>query len=108
MNDDLLIDVSRRRRDLEVTIREILARHDPMGLIRMGAPNHEYRPEAAFMAEWLMDCRGVVEFIVVKNELYGTFCHLFDSASVGTPDHYEAAAQEIFDAWQAWRTKGKA
>ena len=75
---------------------EIIRRHDPIGLIRMGAPNHEYSPEAGTIFPRLQ--RTVITSPQdVLNIVYDEFCAWFSGQTIaGHIDGYRTMSEEIY------------
>jgi hypothetical protein len=74
-------------------LRAILNRHDPVGLIGLGCPEHEYDPERGTIAPKLMRCRSFDEVLDV---VYAEFCAWF-GGSAGPKSRYAKLAEDL---WQ--------
>jgi hypothetical protein len=85
----------------EVQITEILWKHDPMGLTRLGCPTDEYSPEAETITALLLRCdsRGGVQEMI-----HAEFTAWFCEDVVRPLETFESVAEEI---WQEWIERGK-
>ena len=70
----------------------ILAKHDPIGLIKMGAPPDEYKYEARLILPLL-----AIDNVNIAQEARRVFSSQFDTAvsRTGPRETYEAIAQDI-------------
>jgi hypothetical protein len=83
---------------MKAKIEQILVRHDPIGLIKMGAPQDEYDSEAQMICE-----RTTKHFSREKIHqiIHEVFVHQFDDGKKGLKsiagpyDNYKAIALEI-------------
>lgn len=75
---------------------EILARADPLALVRGGAPRDEYQPEARTTLPRLRTCSSARDVRdVIDDEFARWFGEYYRS-----PSGYRVAASEIWEAWQ--------
>lgn len=73
-------------------VKEVIDKHDPVGLISGGAPRDEYAGEVIKVIKLLpCDKRKLVE------EIYKVFVDSFDEQIAGDKSKYELIAGEIFD-----------
>lgn len=82
-------------------ILEILNRHDPIGLVGIGAPDDEYEPEAGTILARLDEARSAGELERIVHE---EFVSWFSEEIAGPRSRYEEAAREV---WRAWETSGR-
>lgn len=73
---------------------DLMARHDPMGLVEIGAPDDEYRPEVERILPRLEDAGSVEDLEQIIHEV---FVSLFDEELAGSREHYQDVAVET---WQ--------
>lgn len=83
-------------------LREIVSRAlneaDPLGLLRMGAPEDEYDPEVDTILPRL---RGAASEADVRTILHEEFVRWFDESLAGAPEVYDGAARKIWAYLQA-------
>jgi hypothetical protein len=96
-----------------LAIRQIFSRHDPQGLIKAGAPIHEYDNEVTFVLShterMLTTFRAIkVPDATLENHFDGRFFRdLVYATSVlyfglelsGSPDKYQPLANDLRDWW---------
>ncbi len=76
-------------------IREIINKHDPIGLIAIGAPEDEYDPEVKTIVYQLKDVRTIAQ---MQDLVYQEFLRWFEEKSiVGEWDSYAEIANEIYN-----------
>ena len=86
--------------ELFAGVTEILARHDLMSLVEIGAPADEYEPEVGTILPRLRDAADADD---VQGILHEEFVRWFD-ADILTPEaQFAAPAAEI---WALWRRLG--
>ena len=74
-------------------LREIINRHDPIGLITGGAPEYEYDPEASSIIVGLIPGQSEEAMLGL---VHGFFTRDFgDDGSAGPPDAYSTLTREI-------------
>lgn len=78
----------------------LLARHDPMGLVKIGAPDHEYRPEVKRILPRLEEASSAEDLERIIHEV---FVSMFNEELAGSRSHYREAALE---AWELSRRFG--
>lgn len=78
--------------DQQKQIQHILFEHDPIGLIRCGAPHNEYSPESQSITPQLVDGMSVEE---VAEVVFEEFIKWFDEKLVGDYDRYVRIASDI-------------
>lgn len=78
-----------------VAICEVLAKHDPQGLIRMGAPLDEYSPEAHPLSDKIQPPYSVDK---IAEAVHQVFTEMFAPMRVGTRDEYMPIAVDICEA----------
>lgn len=93
-----MTEAANRDQELQAALEDILRRHDPIGLILMGAPDDEYLFEAGLLAQALPRCEHVPD---VTQAAFNLFTAMFKPCNVGTYDDYRALATE---AWALWQT----
>lgn len=78
-------------------LRDLLARHDPLGLISVGAPNDEYEEQADTLLPRLLELRrsGEPEEGAVLRIVHEEFVKWYGAAAAGTAERYAASAIEI-------------
>ncbi len=85
-----------RDQELQKRIEDIVAAHDPIGLILMGAPDDEYLFEAGLIIQALPRCEHVPD---VTQACLNLFTAMFAGVRVGVYADYLALAADV---WQAW------
>lgn len=81
-------------------LTEILAKHDPMRLIKHGSPDDEYAPEAEAIAAkvWIGCGQNYVTQLV-----YDVFVEYFAPLPVGSKHDYHEVAKDVYDCIEASR-----
>ena len=79
-------------RNLKGSIKEVIDLYDPIGLLKMGAPQDEYNPEIKEVAEKIANCRNVEE---IQKLIYETFVKWFDQDIAGDVEKYKEPAEDI-------------
>jgi hypothetical protein len=72
----------------------LFARHDPIGLVKIGAPNDEYSPEVERILPRLGEAHSVEDLERIVHEV---FVSMFDERLAKSPEHYRDIALE---AWE--------
>lgn len=94
----------RRRRELARTystlyaeVTELFARHDPLGLVGMGAPRDEYEPEVGTILPRLIRLRSerAVTIEAVQQVIHEEFIQWFSPGIAGPAERYHAPAEEL-------------
>lgn len=100
-------DESSRRRQLRneygslyLAIADILYRHDPIGLVALGAPADEYQPEADTILPKLKQAGSVEE---LRRIIHQEFISWFGPDSAGPEERYQALS---LDVWRVWHQNG--
>lgn len=78
-------------------IRKILNKHDPMGLIRMGAPEDEYNPEVEEIMDVARKSHDVDEFIDYVHEI---FINWFTETDAGPRDRYISLSKDLYELFK--------
>ena len=79
----------------ELDIEQLLFRHDPMGLVALGAPSDEYESEAETIAPRLADVTSAED---VRRVLHEEFVSWFTDDTAPSPDALTAPADELWAA----------
>jgi len=74
-------------------LRRVLNRHDPIGLIGLGAPENEYDPERSVIASRLRFCKTPDE---VPDMVHGVFEEWFGRTTAGARKKYAQLADELW------------
>ena len=74
-------------------LEQLLARHDPMGLIEIGLPDDEYRPEAQAILPRLREASSPADLRGIVHE---EFVRMFFAELAGKESDYEQIAQELW------------
>lgn len=84
-------------------LRDLFARHDPNGLIAVGAPNDEYEEQADLLLPRLLKLHHAGEFSqpAVLRIVHEEFIKWFGAATAGAEERYASSAEEI---WREWGT----
>jgi len=85
-------------------VRAIVNRHDPVGLIRIGAPDDEYDAEIGTILPRL---QGAMSSEDVQQIVYEEFRRWFDSSARWSAAEYEVMAREIWELWQQYHGLGR-
>ena len=86
--------------ELFAGVTEILARHDLMGLVEIGAPADEYEPEVGTILPRLRDSADADD---LQRILHEEFVRWFDEDILAPEAEFAAPAAEI---WTLWRRVG--
>ena len=86
--------------ELRETIETILRRHDPIGLIGMGAPEDEYDPEVGTILPRLKEATTEDQ---LKGIVHAEFVRWFGAETAGPVDLYTAPARELWAALSSFR-----
>jgi hypothetical protein len=78
-------------------LRDLLARHDPLGLIAVGAPSDEYEEQADTLLPRLLELRraGEPEEEAVLRIVHEEFVKWHGAATAGAAERYAVGAAEI-------------
>lgn len=77
-------------------VLKILAKHDPVKLIKSGSPKDEYSPEAAYIVRYLI-ADNFEDFYL---ETYEMFLRMFSSETICGPKQiYKDLCQEIWNKY---------
>lgn len=87
-------------KELFAGVTEILARHDLMALVEIGAPADEYEPEVGTILPRLRDAADADD---VQRILHEEFARWFDADILAPDAEFAAPAAEI---WTLWRRLG--
>jgi hypothetical protein len=82
-------------RTLHHQIAAVLIRFDPVGAFS-GGNTDEYVAEAALILARLSACKSAAE---ACSAIYNVFLDQFGPCSARSPDHYNKAADEIWELW---------
>ena len=99
-NNDVLLTLDRdsvkaEHTDKFIKLREIVNRHDPIGLIAIGTPEDEYEPEVMTIIVQLKN--GMTEE-QVHDLIYQEFMRWFnDESTVGPKNFYKELAKDVYD-----------
>jgi hypothetical protein len=75
-------------------LTDLLCRHDPVGLVNLGAPKDEYEPEVSTIIPRLKNASGPDD---VRKIVHEEFLHWFGAEETSGPESaYDAIAQEIW------------
>jgi hypothetical protein len=77
-------------------VTELLARHDPIGLIELGMPMDEYEPEVGTIVPRLRSASSPDD---VRRIVHEEFERWIDSDTGGPPSHYDAVGDELWALW---------
>jgi hypothetical protein len=88
--------------ELRRAIASVLRRHDPVGLISMGAPDDEYDPEVGTILPRMRDATSELNMVRILHE---EFVRWFGHDQAGTVTSYEAPAREIWEHWLLSRAR---
>jgi hypothetical protein len=84
-------------------VAAILFRHDPEG-INYGFNTDEYEPETGTIIPRLESCANIGE---VRRVVHEEFRRWFAPGFTHPEEHFEAAANDIWNAWQQYRRKSE-
>jgi hypothetical protein len=68
-------------------IEKILAKHDPVKLIKIGAPEDEYSSEAQMICERMNKFNRITAVEKIQDIVYEAFIHQFSGGSCFSMDH---------------------
>ncbi|HVI41277.1 MAG TPA: hypothetical protein VM577_11500 [Anaerovoracaceae bacterium] len=74
-------------------VEDVIRKHDPQGLIKMGAPPDEYSSEAKDATHHLSMSRSLEQF---QKALWAVFICSFSAKFAGNLEDYESMAKEIW------------
>lgn len=74
-------------------LSDLLARHDPLGLMGIGCPPDEYSPEARVILHRLHQAKSVE---LLRKIIHEEFVKMFTAEMVGDESRYEAIALEVW------------
>lgn len=77
-------------------IEAILVKHDPQGLIAIGAPLDEYESEAEMVFDAIANHNDLISVDRLMDILHSVFVLQFDSMMAGNRESYRAIAEEIY------------
>jgi len=80
-------------------LRDLFARHDPLGWIAVGAPSDEYEEQADMLLPRLLQLHhsGEPSELTVLRMVHEEFVKWFGAATAGPVERYGPAATEIFE-----------
>ncbi len=78
---------------LEERIREVINRHDPIGLIAYGCPSDEYDPEIQKIIPKIKIAKSVLE---LHDSVYSIFCEMFNKNIAGNRREYRELSEELY------------
>lgn len=76
------------------TIKDIIDKNDPIGLINIGAPSDEYDSETKQISNGLDKCNSEED---VLNMVYKIFKDSFDEDIAGKKDTFKNIAKQIYE-----------
>ncbi len=79
--------------ELELRISLVINKYDPIKLLREGAPDDEYAPEAKMIAETLNEAKSES---ALKKKVYDIFVEMFGRDVAGKKNKYRRLAQEVY------------
>lgn len=79
--------------DLQERIQSIINKHDPLKLIKSGAPAAEYAPETERIVFRLASARSAEQ---LHDVVYDVFVEMFDARIAGEKEKYRAMSEEIY------------
>ncbi len=74
-------------------VRDIINKHDPIGLVKLGCPINEYHPEVKQIISKINLKNSVNE---LQEAVYHIFVNMFDKKLVGPKSKYQELSAEIF------------
>lgn len=74
-------------------LTEIINKHDPISLLKIGAPKDEYKHEINAIAKGLKSCKSKKE---IQQLVYDTFVKFFSKEIAGNFNQYDKIAEEIY------------
>jgi hypothetical protein len=80
-------------------LRDLFARHDPLGWIAVGAPNDEYEEQADMVLPRLLELRttGSLAGAEVLRIVHEEFVKWFGAGTAGLAERYASIAAEVFE-----------
>ena len=78
---------------LQDRVRKIINRHDPVGLLKMGAPTDEYDSELKRIIPLLSEVGSRDE---LHEKVYQLFVEMFRPATVGSKAQYAGLSEELY------------
>jgi len=80
-------------------LRDLFARHDPLGWIAVGAPNDEYEEQADMVLPRLLVLRGTdaLAEAEVLRIVHEEFVKWFGAATAGPVERYASIAAEVWE-----------
>ena len=91
------ISLERSHPQLYQDLIDLLARHDPIGLIAIGCPRDEYNPEASTILARLEEADSVEH---LQRIIYEEFVSWFFEEIAGTYSDYEDLSREAWEMAQ--------
>jgi hypothetical protein len=79
---------------LHSELLSLFARHDPVGLVKIGAPDDEYSPEVERILARMGEAHSVEDLGRIIHEV---FISMFDERLARSPEHYRDIALEAWD-----------
>ena len=76
-----------------IELREALNEHDPIGLIKIGAPEEEYDYERSLISGPLLRCSTPEEALDLVHKV---FCDCFDPETAGPRELYRPLAADLW------------
>lgn len=89
-------ELKKQYRQLYTEVREILFRHDPIG-INFGSNTDEYEPEVDTILPRLVTAGSAEE---LRRVIYEEFVRWFTPEIAGSEANYDSVARDIWEAWQ--------
>src|SRR3569833_3633518 len=86
-------------------LADLLARHDPMGLIEMGAPEDEYEPEVGTILPRLFGLQQDerVDPELIRDIVVEEFARWISPGRIGRSERHNANARELAEALRSHR-----
>lgn len=82
-------------------VAAILFRYDPVGISHEDNTD-EYEPEVGTVLLRLQECGSSAD---VRLLLHQEFSRWFDPGTAGPEERYDAAARDVWDAWQRYKVR---
>lgn len=79
---------------LENLISKEIAKFDPVGLLSIGAPKKEYKPEVEKIMAKIHLCKNATD---CEDLIYKTFVKMFDKKLAGSREKYQILGSRIFN-----------
>lgn len=82
-------------------VRDVFARHDPLGLIAVGAPSDEYEEQADLLLPCLLELHqsDEVSEAEILRRVHQVFGKWFGAGTAGPAERYASSAAEIYAEW---------